>query len=242
MDQRRHFRRHKPVDRLPASDAVADVPRRDGHGLDVEELHPLRAGEPAENLVEPLAREAGTRVDTDARALDHPFRILPGEEICELVCADEEERIVPASFLQQVDGALVGIELDLVVGECGLREFQTRLGAELDFLVPWTHGDEDRELVEIEVPPGCFGECDVSVVRRVEGAAEQSRHWTSRTSPSTSTSSPFRAPAAFSAAASSSSSSGTSPEIRKPLSVRRILKRRPLERGRYTRKETGPSW
>ena len=77
--------------------------------------------------------------------------------------------------------------------------------------MPWTHGDEDRELVEIEVPPGCSGECDVPVVRRVEGAAEQSRHWTSRTSPSTSTSSPLRAPAAFSAAASSSSSSGTSP-------------------------------
>src|SRR3954447_11228969 len=164
MDQRRHFRRHKPVDRLPASDAVADVPRRDGHGLDVEELHPLRAGEPAEDLVEPLAREAGTRGDTDARALDHPFRILPGEEVCELVCADEEERIVPASFLQEVDGALVAIELDLVLGECGLREFQTRLGAELDLLVPWTHGDEDRELVEIEMPPGCFRECDVSVL------------------------------------------------------------------------------
>ena len=232
MDQRRHVRRHEPVDRLSAGDAVADLPRRDGHGLDVEELHPLRTGEPAENLVEPPARIAGTRGDTDAGALDHPFRILPREELCELVCADEEERIVPASFHQQVDGALVGIELDLVIGERGPRELQARLGAELDLLVPRIHRDQNRELVEIEVPPGCVGERDVPVVRRVEGAAEQSGHWTSRTSPSTSTSSPLRAPAAFSAAASSSSSSGTSPEIRKPLSVRRILKRRPLERGR----------
>src|SRR6478609_1190035 len=108
MDQRRHVRWHEPVDRLAASDAVADLPRRDGHGLDVEELDPRRAGEPAENLVEPLARIAGPRGDTDAGALDHTFRILPREEVCELVCADEEERIVPASFLQQVDGALVG--------------------------------------------------------------------------------------------------------------------------------------
>ena len=34
------------------------------------------------------------------------FRILPREELCELVCADEEERIVILLFLQQVDGAV----------------------------------------------------------------------------------------------------------------------------------------
>jgi GTP-binding protein len=65
-----------------------------------------------------------------------------------------------------------------------------------------------------------------------DDAAEQACHWTSRISPSTSTSSPLRAPAASSAAASSSWSAGTSPEMRKPRSVRRTLKRRPSARGR----------
>ena len=53
--------------------------------------------------------------------------------------------------------------------------------------------------------------------------AEQSSHCTSRTSPSTSTSSPLSASVVPGAAASSSSSSGISPEIRKYLSVRKIL-------------------
>ena len=48
--------------------------------------------------------------------------------------------------------------------------------------------------IEIEVAHGCLGECDVTVVRRVERAAEEAGHWTSRTSPPTSTSSPLRAP------------------------------------------------
>ena len=124
------------------------------------------------------------------------------------------------------------IEHDLVVGKRGLRELQPRVGVELDLLVAGPHGDEHHEPIEPEVLAGRADEGDVSVVRRVERAAEEAGHWTSRISPATSTSSPLRAPAALSAAASSSSSTGTSPEMRKPRSVRRTLKRRLPGRGR----------
>src|SRR6266508_4053764 len=161
------------------------------------------------------------------------LRILPREEVAELVRADQEQRIAPAPGLEHVDRALVWIELDFTVREGGLREPQACVAVELDLLVSRTDGDEDDDFLEVEPLFGGLRQGEVSVVRRVERAAEEACHWTSSMSPpSTSTSSPVRAPAAFSAAASSSSSVGTSPAMRKPRSVRRMRKRRPPGLGR----------
>ena len=58
----------------------------------------------------------------------------------------------PAS--EQVDGALVGIELDLVVGERGPRELQPRLGVELDLLVARLARRRGSRARRDRMPPG----------------------------------------------------------------------------------------
>ena len=117
MDQRRHVRRHEPVDRLAASDAVADLPRRHGHGLDVEELDPLRAGEPAENLVEPLARSFGAAVaETDHHDLWQRARLtaaLTSQSLANLTAnADNVERWLDARCPEgvRVERVLASVE------------------------------------------------------------------------------------------------------------------------------------
>src|SRR6185312_9974241 len=142
---------------------------------------------------------------------EHPFRVLPGEEVHELVGADQEQRLAPVARPEHVHRALVRIGFDFVVGEAGLRKLQPRPGVELYLLVAGPFGNEHDQVVEAEMLLSCTRQREVTVVRRVERTAEQARHWTSRISPSTSTSSPLRAPAASSAAASSSWSEGTSP-------------------------------
>src|ERR671923_292104 len=79
--------------------------------------------------------------------------------------------------------------------------------------------DQHDELVEAELLLRGPRKCDVAVVRRVEGPAEEpGGHASSTTSSSPrSISSPRFAPACFSAS-SSSSSSGSSPTTRKPRS------------------------
>src|SRR5205814_9112050 len=128
-----------------------------------------------------------------------------------------------------------------VVRKGGTRKLQPRLRIEHDVFVAGTRGDEYDELVEPELFLRRASECDVTVMRRIESAAEQARHWSSSSSSATSTSSPLRAPAALSAASSSSSSVGAWPMIRKPRSVRRMRYRRAAGRGRETRKVTRPS-
>src|ERR671922_436286 len=171
------------VDRLATGDALADVAGGDRHRLELEEPDAIGPLEPLEHAVEPLARVAGPRRDGDARELEHAVRVLPVEEVAELVGAEQEERVVPATLAEHVDGALVLVEAELLLR--GPRK------------------------------------CDVAVVRRVEGPAEEpGGHASSTTSSSPrSISSPRFAPACFSAS-SSSSSSGSSPTTRKPRSVR----------------------
>src|SRR5919109_437588 len=171
--------------------------------------------------VEPLARVAGPRRDGDARELEHAVRVLPVEEVAELVGAEQEERVVPATLAEHVDGALVLVELDPMLREGGPRKAEPRFRVEVDPLVPRPRRDQHDELVEAELLLRGPRKCDVAVVRRVEGPAEEpGGHASSTTSSSPrSISSPRFAPSCFSAS-SSSSSSGSSPTTRKPRSVR----------------------
>src|SRR5436190_695818 len=214
-----HACRHEIVDRVAARDTVADVARRNGQRLELEEQHTLGVREPLEDGVEALARVAGARSDAETSKLEYALRILPRQKVAELVRADEEQRVAPAPGAQGVDGPRVLVELDIVVRERGACELEPRRRVENDLLVPRPSRDEHDELVESELPLRGRRERDVTVVRRVERTAEQpdqgaATHCHSRMSPATSTSSPARIPAARSAASSSWGSSGDSPAIR----------------------------
>src|SRR5919109_772913 len=76
------------VDRLATGDALADVAGGDRHRLELEEPDAIGPLEPLEHAVEPLARVAGPRRDGDARELEHAVRVLPVEEVAELVGAE----------------------------------------------------------------------------------------------------------------------------------------------------------
>ncbi len=56
----------------------------------------------------------------------------PGEEVAELVGADDEDRIVEALGAQQLDRARVRVEAHVVGGEGGARERQPVLGGRVD--------------------------------------------------------------------------------------------------------------
>src|ERR671924_363638 len=101
--------------------------------------------------VEPLARVAGPRRDGDARELEHAVRVLPVEEVAELVGAEQEERVVPATLAEHVDGALVLVELDPMLREGGPRKAEPRFRVEVDPLVPRPRRDQHDELVVAEI-------------------------------------------------------------------------------------------
>src|SRR6266516_3469203 len=240
LDQLGDAGRNDVLDRLSAAHPIPEVLRRDRQRFDLEELHAFGMHQPLENMFEPVMRKAGPRRHRQSGSRDDGIRVLPRQEVPELVGTDEEDRVAPAAGLQHVYGALVRIELHLVAGKRGACELEPGVGVELYVFVPRPRGDQHDDLVAELLIRG-VRQRHVPVVRRIEGAAEQGRHWNSSTSPSSSTSSPLRAPAAWSAAASSSSSFGTAPVMRNPRSVRRTRKRRPPGRGRYTRKSTRPS-
>ncbi len=122
------------------------------------------------------------------------------------------------------------IELDLVAGERRAGQDESVEAGGMDPLVGRVGDDDDDEALELELPGRGVREGDVADVRRVEGAPENAGGQAiTMVSPPTSTSVPFRAPAARSAA-SSSAAGGGSPRTRKPRSVRRI--RNALWRGR----------
>src|SRR5919197_1964288 len=215
-----HGGRHQIVDRLALRDSLAHLAGRDRDGLEPEEADALRALEPLEHAVEPLARVARTGAHRDRSELEDAVRVFPIQEVRELVRADQEHRIVEAAVPEHVDGAPVLVELDAPVGEGRAREAEPVLGVELDLLVARALRDEDDEIVEAELLSGGAGERDVAVVRRGERPAEEAhRHAYSTMSSPRSISSPRFAPTALSAA-SSSSSAGSSPTTRKPRSVR----------------------
>src|SRR5712691_9069952 len=107
LDQLGHCRRNEPLDRLAARNAVADLTRRDRQRLDLEEQHSLRLLQPLEHAVESLARIPGPRRNSEPRVFEHALRILPREEVAELVGADQEQRIAPSPGAQHVHRARV---------------------------------------------------------------------------------------------------------------------------------------
>ena len=122
------------------------------------------------------------------------------------------------------------IELDLVAGERRAGQDEAVEARGMDAFVRRVSDDNDDEALELELPGRGLRQRDVADVRRVEGATENAGGQAiTMVSPPTSTSVPFRAPAARSAA-SSSAAGGGSPRTRKPRSVRRI--RNALWRGR----------
>src|ERR671924_390689 len=139
------------VDRLATGDALADVAGGDRHRLELEEPDAIGPLEPLEHAVEPLARVAGPRRDGDARELEHAVRVLPVEEVAELVGAEQEERVVPATLAEHVDGALVLVELDPMLREGGPRKAEPRFRVEVDPLVPRPRRDQHDELVVAEI-------------------------------------------------------------------------------------------
>ena len=218
-------RRDEAGDRVAGREALADVGRRDGQRLDLEERDPLGAFEPREHVVEARAVDARTGRDAEACKLEHPLRLLPREEARELVRADEEDRIVQRQRLERVDRPRERVERDLGLLErrkrqLGEEEPDLRSGA--DVLVARILDDPHEQPVEVESLDAAPCELDVAQVRRVERAAEDAdAHSHSSSSSPISTSTPRRMPAPRSAS-SSSSSLGTAPTTRKPRSVRRI--------------------
>src|SRR5919201_4706943 len=176
LDQLRNGRGHEALDRPAARNAVTDVARSDRKRLDLEEQDVLRTLELGKDFVEALARIARPRRNREPRAFEDRVRLLPVEEVRELVGADQNERIVPPARAQHVDRALIGIELDLVLGKRGARESQARVGVDRNVLVNRTRRDEDDELLERKLLVRGARELDVTLVRRIEGAAEQPCH------------------------------------------------------------------
>jgi hypothetical protein len=68
-----------------------DIPRGGRIRLDVEEDHPLGLVELLEHGIEPLPRKAGPRRNREPGVLEHRVRLLPGEEVRELVRPDDED-------------------------------------------------------------------------------------------------------------------------------------------------------
>src|SRR5436190_7053148 len=207
-DQLGDRRRDEAVDRLAAGQARTHVGGRDGHRLDGEELDAVGVLEPLEHTLETLAREARARRDAEACELQHRVRLLPRQEVAELVGADQEQRLRPAALAQRVDRPRVRVELHLVTGKGDAREREPRVRVEFDTLVAGIGDDEDHEPLEPEVPLRALDHRDVAEVRRIEGPAEEADQRNSSTSSPTTTSSPSLTPAAFSAASSTSPAGG----------------------------------
>src|SRR5262245_32386611 len=103
--KRRDFGRdgswNEPVDGLAARDPVADGARGHVQRLDLEEGHAVRPLERPEHAVEALLREAGPGRHTEAGELEDAVRVLPGQEVGELVGSDQEDRLVETALAER---------------------------------------------------------------------------------------------------------------------------------------------
>src|SRR5207244_10242320 len=111
------------------------------------------------------------RGDRESRPLEHLLRLAPGEKGAELVGADHEYGIVDALGPEQLDGAPVGVESDVVTGEGRGREREAVLRGRLDRAMGRTLVHEDDEPLDPEALPRRVGHRDVAEMRRVERAA-----------------------------------------------------------------------
>ena len=194
-----------------------------------------------EHVVEHVPRIAGPRGDAEPRQLEHALRPLPVEKRCELVGADEEDRIVEPERLERVDRPRERVESDLGAGDGGERDLASaRAGRSRSppRACARVLDDAHEQAVGPEVVDRSEGERDVPVVRRIERAAEDARMPAST---------PIRAPRRRSRPAHPNGPPqreapplaprrrGACPTTRKPPSVRRIRKRGLRGRGRYSR-------
>ncbi len=84
---------------------------------DREQLHPVRPRQPLQHLLDPGAVGSRAGGDAYARELEDALRLLPREEVRELVGADQEERVVEGERRQRVDRATERVERDLGLAE-----------------------------------------------------------------------------------------------------------------------------
>src|SRR5207247_4678309 len=140
-------------------------------------------------------------------------RVVPAVEARPVVGADDEEDVAvalrrPTDGVDGVRGPgpveLVARQLDLrQLREGRLREAVADLGRRPDLLARRVAGRDHDEAVEVEALDGRPRNRDVTVVRWIEGTAEEAGQTHSWASPAISTSVPFFTPAATSARSSS---------------------------------------
>ena len=147
-----------------------------GFGSIIEEEDALGPVELLEHGFQLAAREAGPRGDREAGQLEHLVGLAPGEKGSELVGADHEDGIVEALGPEQLDGARIGVEPHVVVGECRGGEREPILDGRVDRTMPRTLVHEDDEPLDAEALPRGVGDGDVTEMRRVERAAVEGGH------------------------------------------------------------------
>jgi hypothetical protein len=169
-DQARYAGRNQPVERLTGNDASPNVCRGRRIRLDLEEKDSLGSVELLEDVLQLAARKARPGRDREPRALEYLLGLAPGEKVPELVGADHEHRIVEPLGTEQLHGARVGVEANVVGRKGSTRQRQPILGGRLDRTVPGPFADEDDELVRAELLSRGLGEGDMAEMGRVERA------------------------------------------------------------------------
>ena len=205
LDVRGDFRRHEAVDRLAARDARTDLRAGDVVRL---ELEASRCGRSP-----PRARSRGGSRRRAARAR---ARARAPSRSAKSASWSAPMRKIGSSYRASSSASTVKRCRSSSTVAPSRREREPRhrepvLRGSVRALVACVRDHGHVQVVDPEPPHRRLGERDVAVVRRVEAAAEDAGHCHSNASSPTSTSCPFRTPAAFSAA-SSSSPAGASPD------------------------------
>src|SRR6266540_3455382 len=169
-------RRDEAFDRLAPSDPLAHLAGGDIHRLDLEEDDAVRSCEPCEHGFELSARIARPRRDTEPGELEHGVRLLPAQEIGELVGTDEEDRVGVRAVAQEIDRAGVVIELDVIAGKGGAGEREAVGRTCVDTLVARVGDDEHDDPLGVEALPRLLDQGDMTQMGWIERAAEQSSH------------------------------------------------------------------
>ena len=99
-----------------SGDARAHVPRGNRCGRHREERDAVGCGESSARLAQLGFGDARPHRHTEAHELEDALGFLPAREGCELVAADDEDRIVQPELLERVDRSRVRVELDPGVG------------------------------------------------------------------------------------------------------------------------------
>ena len=167
------------------------------------------------------AAKADARADGELDLLQDLLRLLPLLEEGSLIRPDHEGGVSEATVAHRIDGERVRVELDLRIGKGGFREPKTGSASATTLRCPGCSATRTTSRSSGTAFSAGLGQLDMTVVRRVERAAEEADHASSTTSSPIATSSPSFAPAALSASASSSSPGGR-PTTRKPVSVRKM--------------------